>query len=305
MSSTRKPSSPTSCFGFLQWQHFQYPSNLWNAFLRWEQQGAQHGSVLVTAFQKKAEVHPPAFEKFSTFLKSSMTSCWRKPKTSSGESQPGSSKIKAGSPSVRAAPLPFQYYFCCDLHGHRAEGLGDHTRHPLPGHLFCSKPCLRAATCTTALGGDFGAVGVRLASKIQLSCEYWYFLKLILQIFAFCLRVGKRGEETSQGKCVILQVALWSLDLFLFCCIDHPGNDISEQTCMHCLPIFLPHSALYCCTSACKKQPGIDRNLLWNFLHFLQEQTQSSVTANACALPRFQDAWPFFSKVPESYGSCH
>lgn len=64
------------------------------------------------------------------------------------------------------------------------------------------------------LGRDFGAIGARLASKIQLSCEYWYFLKEILQIFAFCLRVGKRGKETSQGKRVILEAVLWSLDLF-------------------------------------------------------------------------------------------
>lgn len=76
---------------------------------------------------KKAEVHPPAFEKVSTSLKSSMTTYWRKPKTFPGKSQPGSSKIKAGSSGVRATPLPLQYFICCDLHGHRAEGLGDHT----------------------------------------------------------------------------------------------------------------------------------------------------------------------------------
>lgn len=127
--------------------------------------------AMSTAHQKEAEVHPPTFEKFSTSLKSSMPSCWRKPKTFPGKSQPGSSKITAGFPGVRVTPLPLQYFVCCEWwpswpQGWRAQG--SHTRagaqHPLRGHLFCSKPCLRAATHMTASGGgDFGAVEARLA----------------------------------------------------------------------------------------------------------------------------------------------
>lgn len=83
MCTTRKPSSPTFCFGFLQCQHFQYPSNLWNAFCCWE------SDVLLSMAQFWWHEHRspkrgrcvPSWT-FSTSLRSSKTSCWRKPKFS-------------------------------------------------------------------------------------------------------------------------------------------------------------------------------------------------------------------------------
>lgn len=115
--------------------------------------------------RKEAEVYPPTFEKFSAFLKSSVTSCWRKPKTFCGKSQPVHQRSELGSLVSEPRPLPLQYFAA--VSGYRDEGLRDHTwaagtQYPLPGHLFCSKPCLKAATPTTALGGDFGAVEHRV-----------------------------------------------------------------------------------------------------------------------------------------------
>lgn len=75
-------------------------------------------------------------------------------------------------------------------------------------------------------------------SKIQLSCDYCYFLKEILQIFCFLPESGKRrqrdqsGQVCDTGSCPLVSGS------FFFCWVDHPGNDLSEQTCMHGLPSF-------------------------------------------------------------------
>lgn len=199
-----------------------------------------------------------------------------------------------------------------DLHGHRAEGLRDHTWEPVHNILcmgICSAANL-ASELQLAWQHQEEEILVLLKlglqwPKIQLSCEYWYFLREIIQICCLLPGSGKKRQKEQSGKvCGTGSSPLVSGPLSS-CWVDHPGNDLSAQSYMHCLPIFLAHGALYCHTSACKKQPSIDGNLLWNFFHVLQEQKQSSVTATACALPKIQVAWAFFSKLSKSYSSCH